>query len=163
MVELCRSSFSDIIDKLKADLAYFKDDFQNKDMFEVIHKPSSKKTHPGTGHGASMPKTVRYTLGQPWNHHTERKPSMSNSSAFPKNHLSPTSKANTCSLTRVNPHWSTGKHPCATTTTSTLTKNDYIIQESASTTATTSTSTCFSTKTQWWVDMTNPLAKPIPK
>ena len=26
-VELCRSSFSDIIDKLKADLAYFKDDF----------------------------------------------------------------------------------------------------------------------------------------
>ena len=31
-VELCRSSFSDIIDKLKADLAYFKDDFQNKEM-----------------------------------------------------------------------------------------------------------------------------------
>ena len=27
MVELCRSSFSDIIDKLKADLNYFKDDF----------------------------------------------------------------------------------------------------------------------------------------
>ena len=27
MVELCRSSFSDITDKLKADLAYFKDDF----------------------------------------------------------------------------------------------------------------------------------------
>ena len=30
MVELCRSSFSDIIDKLKADLAYFKDDFQTR-------------------------------------------------------------------------------------------------------------------------------------
>ena len=27
MVEFCRSSFSDIIDKLKADLAYFNDDF----------------------------------------------------------------------------------------------------------------------------------------
>ena len=33
-VELCRSSFSDIIDKLKADLAYFKDDFQNKEMLK---------------------------------------------------------------------------------------------------------------------------------
>ena len=32
-VELCRSSFSDIIDKLEADLAYFKDNFQNKEMF----------------------------------------------------------------------------------------------------------------------------------
>ena len=30
MVELCRSSFSDIINKLKADLAYFKDDFQEQ-------------------------------------------------------------------------------------------------------------------------------------
>ena len=65
---------------------------------------------------------------------------MSNSSAFPENHPRPTSKANTCSLTKVNPHWSTGKHTCAATTTSTPTKNEYIIQKSASTTATTSTS-----------------------
>ena len=32
-VELCRASFSDIMDKLKADLAYFKDNFQNNEMF----------------------------------------------------------------------------------------------------------------------------------
>ena len=65
MVELCRSSFSDIINKLKADLAYFKDDFQNKDMFEVIHKPSSNKSHPGTGHGASTPKPQDIPSGSP--------------------------------------------------------------------------------------------------
>ena len=47
--------------------------------------------------------------------------------------------------------------------TSTLTKNDYIIQKSALTTATTSTSACSSTKTQWWADMTNPSAKPTPQ
>ena len=56
MIELCRSSFSDIINKQKADLDYFKDDFQNKDMFEVIHKPTSNKSHPRTGHRASTPK-----------------------------------------------------------------------------------------------------------
>ena len=145
MVELCRSSFSDIIDKLKADLAYFKDDFQNKEMFEVIHKPMSNKPHPRTGHGASTTKTTRHTLRQPWNHHTERKPSMSDSS--PENHSCPTPKANTCSITKVNPLWSTRKCTCAATMTSTLTKNDYIIQKSASTTATTSTSACSSTKT----------------
>ena len=65
MVELCRSSFSDIIDKLKADLAYFKDNFWNKDMFEVIHKPTSNKPHPRTGHGASMPKLLDIPSGSP--------------------------------------------------------------------------------------------------
>ena len=38
-VELCRSFFTDIIDKLKADRAYFKDDFQNE-MFKVISRPT---------------------------------------------------------------------------------------------------------------------------
>ena len=65
MVELCRSSFSDITDKLKADLAYFKDDFQNKEMFKVIHKPTSNKPHPRTGHGASTPKPLDIPSGSP--------------------------------------------------------------------------------------------------
>ena len=65
MVELCRSSFSDIINKLKADLTYFKDDSWNKDMFEVIHKPSSNKSHPRTGHGASTPKPRYIPSGSP--------------------------------------------------------------------------------------------------
>ena len=40
-VELfCRASFLDIMDKLKADLAYFKDDFWNNEMFKVIHRPN---------------------------------------------------------------------------------------------------------------------------
>ena len=65
MVELCRSSFSDIIDKLKADIAYFKDDFQNKEMFEVIHKPMSNKPHPRTGHEASTPKPLDIPSGSP--------------------------------------------------------------------------------------------------
>ena len=65
MVELCRSSFSDIIDKLKADLAYFKDDFQNKEMFEVTHRPTKNKPHPITGHGASTPKLLDIPLGSP--------------------------------------------------------------------------------------------------
>ena len=64
-VELCRSSFSDIIDKLKADLAYFKDDFQNKEMFEVIHKPMGSKPHPRTGHRASTPKPLDIPSGNP--------------------------------------------------------------------------------------------------
>ena len=71
-VELCRSSLSDIIDKLKVDLAYFKDDFQNKEMFEVIHKPMGNKPHPRTGHRASTPKPLDIPLRQPWNHHTPR-------------------------------------------------------------------------------------------
>ena len=62
-VELCRSFFSDIIDKLKADLAYFKDDFQNKDMFKVIHKPMGNKPHPGMGHGASTPNPLDIPSG----------------------------------------------------------------------------------------------------
>ena len=53
------------IDKLKADLAYFKDDFWNKDMFEVIHKPTSNKSHPRTGHRASMPKPLDIPSGSP--------------------------------------------------------------------------------------------------
>ena len=65
MVEFCRSSFSDIINKLMADLAYFKDDFQNKDIFEVMHKPSSNKSHPGTGHRASTPKLWDIPSGSP--------------------------------------------------------------------------------------------------
>ena len=65
MVELCRSSSSDIIDKLKANLAYFKDDFQNKEMFEVIHKPTGNKPHPGMGHGASTPNLLDIPLGSP--------------------------------------------------------------------------------------------------
>ena len=65
VVELCRSSFSDIINKPKAVLAYFKDDFKNKDMFEVIHKPMSNKFYPGTGHKASMPKLLDIPLGSP--------------------------------------------------------------------------------------------------
>ena len=162
MVELCRSSFSDIINKLKADLAYFKDDFWNKDMFEVIHKPTSNKAHQRTGHGASMPKLLDTPLGSPGTTTPRGNPPQV-TPVPPKNHSSPTSKANTCSITKVNPHWSTGKHTCAATMTSTLTKNDYIIQKSALTTATTSTSACSSTKTWWWVDMTNPLAEPAPK
>ena len=65
MVELCRSSFSDIIDKLKADLTYFKDDFQSKEMFEVIHKPMSNKPHSRTRHRASTPKPLDITSGSP--------------------------------------------------------------------------------------------------
>ena len=163
MVELCRSSFSDIIDKLKADLAYFKDDFQNKNMFEVIHKPTSNKSHLRTGHRASTPKLQNIPLGNSGTTTLRGKPSTSNSSASPKNHPSPTSKANTCSIPKVNPHWSTGKCTCATTMTSTPTKNDYITPKLALTTATTSTSVCSSTKTQQWADMMNPLAKPVPK
>ena len=64
-VELCRSSLSDIIDKLKADLAYFKDDFQNKEMFEVIHKPTGSKPHPRTQHRASTPKPLDIPSGSP--------------------------------------------------------------------------------------------------
>ena len=63
--ELCRSSFSDIIDKLKADLAYFKDDFQNKEIFEVLHRPMSNKPNPGMGHGASTPNLLDIPSGSP--------------------------------------------------------------------------------------------------
>ena len=45
-VELCRASFSDIMDKLKADLVYFKDDFQNNEMFKVIHRPTNSTPNP---------------------------------------------------------------------------------------------------------------------
>ena len=41
-VELCRSSFDNIMDKLKTDLAYFKDDFRNE-MFKAIPKPTGTK------------------------------------------------------------------------------------------------------------------------
>ena len=64
-VELCRSSFSDIIDKLKADLAYSKDDFCNKEMFKVIHKPVGNKPHPGMRHGASTPNPLDIPSGSP--------------------------------------------------------------------------------------------------
>ena len=37
-VELCRSSFTDIMDKIKDDLVYFKDDFQNEEMFKAISR-----------------------------------------------------------------------------------------------------------------------------
>ena len=45
-VELCRASFSDIMDKLKANLAYFKDDFLNNEMFKVIHRPTNSTPNP---------------------------------------------------------------------------------------------------------------------
>ena len=61
-VELCRSSLSDIIDKLKADLAYLKDDFWNKDMFEVIHKPSINKLIQEQDMGPAQPNHEIY----PW-------------------------------------------------------------------------------------------------
>ena len=147
MVELCRSSFSNIIDKLKADLAYFKDDFWNKDMFDIIHKPTSNKSNPRTGHGASMPKPLDIPLGSPGTTTTRGNPPWVTPVPPPKNHSSPTSKPNTCSIAKVNPHWSIGQCICASTMTSTPTKNNYIIQKSASTTAT--TSACSSTKTQW--------------
>ena len=90
-VELCRSSFSDIINKLKADLAYFKDDFQNKEMFEVIHKPMGSAPHPRTGHGASTPKPCQTYPWAALEPPLERKCSTSNSSAPSENNSSPTS------------------------------------------------------------------------
>ena len=64
-VELYRSSFSDIIDKLKADLAYFKDDFWNNEMFKVIYRSMGNTPHPGTGHGASTPNPLDASTGGP--------------------------------------------------------------------------------------------------
>ena len=64
-VELCRASFSDIMDKLKADLAYFKDDFQNNEMFKVIHRPTNSTLHPDMGHGARTPNPLDASMGGP--------------------------------------------------------------------------------------------------
>ena len=89
-VELCRSSFSDIIDKLKADLAYFKDDFQNKEMFEVIHKPMGNKPHPRTGHGTSTPNPLDIPLGSPGTTTLRGNPPWV-TPVPPENHSSPTS------------------------------------------------------------------------
>ena len=64
-VELCRASFPDIIDNLKADLMYFKDDFQNKDIFKVITRPASNKPHPESGNGTSIPNLLDASMGGP--------------------------------------------------------------------------------------------------
>ena len=58
-------SFSDFIDKLKADLAYFKDDFWNNKMFKVIYRPTGNIPHPGTGCGASKPNPLHAPMGGP--------------------------------------------------------------------------------------------------
>ena len=81
----------------------------------------------------------------------------------PKNHPGPHLQGKHLFPHQGQPHWSTGKCTCATTMTSIPTENDCIIQKSASTTATTSTPASLHTKTQWWVDTTNPLTKPVPQ
>ena len=55
-IELCRESFSDILDKLTANLSYFKDDLRNSSMFEAIPKP-----RPGLG--SSMPNFSSISTG----------------------------------------------------------------------------------------------------
>ena len=78
MVELCRSSFENIMDKLKADLAYFKDDFRNWEMFKAIPKPIGTKPHPRPGLGASTPNSWMHqqeVLDQP---HLEGTPHLAN-------------------------------------------------------------------------------------
>ena len=54
-VELCRSSFMDFIDKLKADLTYFKDDFWNEEITK----------QPGSGQGTSTPNLLDASTGGP--------------------------------------------------------------------------------------------------
>ena len=63
-VELCRS-FPDIIDNLKADLAYFRYDFQNEETFKVITRPTNNKPHPGPGNVTSTPSLLDASMGGP--------------------------------------------------------------------------------------------------
>ena len=53
------------MDKLKADLAYFKDDFWNNEIFKVIHRPTNSIPHPDMGHGASTPNSLDASVGGP--------------------------------------------------------------------------------------------------
>ena len=64
-VELCRASFTDIIDKLKADLAYFKDNLWNREIFKVIYRSMGNTPHPGLGQGASTPNPLDASMGGP--------------------------------------------------------------------------------------------------
>ena len=111
-IELCRASFSDIMDKLKADLAYCKDDFQNNDMFS---HPQTYKWHTSPRHGTWSQHTqpIGCIYRRPWIYHTKRKPcAMSNSSALPKDHPDPTSQEHTC----FDPE----EHSCTLTLTSAI-------------------------------------------
>ena len=81
-VELCRASFADIIDKLKADLAFFKDDLWNREMLKVIYRPMGNTPHPGPGQGASTPNPLDASMGGPGST-TPRGNSMGYSSATP--------------------------------------------------------------------------------
>ena len=64
-VELSRPSFSDIIDNLKADLMYFKDDIWNEEMFKVITRPANNKPCPGPGNGTSTLNLLDASMGGP--------------------------------------------------------------------------------------------------
>ena len=90
-VELCRSSFNDIIDKLKADLAYFKDDFRNEEMFKAHTQTHGEHTLPWTRPWSQHPRLLGHIYGRPWINYTQRKPpSKKYSSAIPQDHCSPT-------------------------------------------------------------------------
>ena len=83
-VELCRASFSDIMDKLKSDLPYFKDDFWNSEMFKVIPQTYKWHTSPRNGTWSQHTQSIGCIYGRPWIYHSKGKPTtMSNSSALP--------------------------------------------------------------------------------
>ena len=65
MVELCRASLADIIDKLKANLAYFKDDLWNREMFKIIYRPMGSTPCPRPGQGAGTPNPLDTSMGGP--------------------------------------------------------------------------------------------------
>ena len=121
-VELCRSSFPDIINNLKADLTYFKDDFQNEVMFKGITRPTNNKSHPGPGNGTSTPSLLDASMGGPGST-TPRgnPPPWMTPVPSPKDDPSVTSKKHPCPATKDYPYCLAQKHTRATTMTSTLT------------------------------------------
>ena len=108
-VELCRSSFEDIIDKLKANLAYFKDDFRNIDMFKAIPKPMGNTPCPRSGLGASTLSFLDASTGGPGSTTPRGNPPSSQHmprdqpSTTPRNTLVPPSRNTPVPLPRNTP------------------------------------------------------------
>ena len=139
-VELCKSSFTDIIDKLKADLAYFKDDFQNEEIFRIICRPTGNIPHPGPGHGAGIPNPLDTSMGSPGSTTPRGTPLPELLQCHLQEPPQSCHQGHPCSTTEEYPCWFTQKHTCAITMTSTPAKKNYTIWKSASTSTLTSTS-----------------------
>ena len=129
MVELCRSSFTDIIDKLKADLAYFKDDFQNADMLKATPRPTGNKRRPGPGHEASTPNPLETSMGCSGSTTARRNPPpWVTPVPSPRTTLCPTTKEHPSSSTKEYPCWIMQKHSHAINMTSAPAEKNYTIQ-----------------------------------